>query len=496
MAKPWAQIPSLVSNPSHIPQSLSENPKSEVDAARDNHPSVPQQQQQHSALTTILMDDSLLKAILQPWNHLFVSEYGSERRKLDVEIAERELERKWLAERELERTWLAERELERTWLAERELERTSPAERELERTRSAKQEPERTWPSERKLERTWLAEREMERTWLAEREHAKENVEEERRDGTATDVDMAVKSSEETTTEVENKEAERKRRRKEKKLLKKESVLLAKEQQEVQGKERVEESYDELLLAVVGILDALKHEGNVAGWMRSGGLVHVIVGDQDTNSETPETEKTPVTTTMTIPMPIQNPQTTLTSFLPLTPRSKRDSSTISIQGPSKRRRLAHSQTDMELDGERTLGLDSDSEMVVLPTTPTMTTKRRSLSMSVPSSPSLNTSTPHSSSPPLFSAQVEQGLTGVPLSMAVQEAILSSTTLKSSGNNINSVPTPTPIPQTQSPLLWYETPCVLSHWTQRGRKALAELGIDIIHGVVPPNQNGNEDTGGG
>ncbi len=31
--------------------------------------------------------------------------------------------------------------------------------------------------------------------------------------------------------------------------------------------------YDETLLAVVGVLDRIKYEGNVAGWMRSGGLL-------------------------------------------------------------------------------------------------------------------------------------------------------------------------------------------------------------------------------
>ena len=50
-----------------------------------------------------------LKATLQHWNHLCVSEYG-----MDVELAERELERSWLlvAKRKLERrpTWKAERE--------------------------------------------------------------------------------------------------------------------------------------------------------------------------------------------------------------------------------------------------------------------------------------------------------------------------------------------------------------------------------------------------
>ena len=66
---------------------------------------------------------------------------------------------------------------------------------------------------------------------------------------------------------------------------------------EVQGKGVEEESFDELLLAVIGVLDALKHEGNVAGWMRSGGLVNIGGGDQETISEIPETEETPITTT-------------------------------------------------------------------------------------------------------------------------------------------------------------------------------------------------------
>jgi hypothetical protein len=277
------------------------------------------------------LDDLPLKAVLQPWNYLCVSEYESERRNLDVKIAERE----------------------------------------------------------------------RERTWLAEQDRVKEIAEEEEmaRDGTATDADMAaVKSSENPTTEVENNEAERERKRKEKKLFKKEKLLLAKEQQlEVQGNGvEEEESYDELLLAVIGILDALKHEGNVAGWMRGGGLVRVVGGDQET--------------------------------LPPNPR------------------------------------------------------RFSLSPSLFHLP--------------YKTLLDQETTGVPL--FTFDELASSTT--PTGNNMNSASTPTPtpvIPQSQyHPLLWYERPCVLSHWVQRGRKALAELGIDIIHGVVPKIQNGNGNTGGG
>ena len=399
------------------------------------------------------MDDSPLKAVLQPWNHLCVSEYGSARRKLDIQIAERELQRKWLAERE----------------------------------------------QGRELERIWEAEQALERTWIAEREGAKEMMADEE-EGTV--------------------EEERKRRRKEKKSMKRDEL---KEQQllELHGKEEIggveEESYDELLLAVIGILDALKHEGNVAGWMRSGGLVHVAGDHQETISETPETETSVSTAaSMTIPVPIPNPETILTT--PPTPRSKRDSSTTSIQGPSKRRRLAHDTEGLDPASKRILELDSDSEMVVVqPTTPTMATS----SMSVPSSPLLNPSPPHSSSSssssPLFSAQAEQASTGVPLSTTAETAAplsttaeaaatvssSSSSTIPTASGNINSVSTPTqtttpPFPQLESqnqtkqdgppPLLWYEIPCVLSHWVQRGRKALAELGIEVIHGVVPPNLN--------
>lgn len=350
------------------------------------------------------MDDSPLKAVLQPWNHLCVSEYGSERRKLDVEIAEREVER----------------------------------------------------------------------MWLAERERAKEVMEEET---TTTDGSAAMKSNEEI-----DKEAERKRKRKEKKMLKKKKLLLEKEQLEAQGKEEVgkveEERYDELLLAVIGILNELKHQGNVVGWMRSGGLVHV--GNRETMPESHAVQgnstmsiSTSEAMTMTISIPDPDLQTTLTPTSHPTLSTKRDGSTVSIQGPSKRRRLTcSSDTEMYPDpvstGERVLEVDLDSEM--LPTTTRMT--ERSLSP-------LHSSPPPHSLSPLPSAQTEQTLTGVPL-------LTTTTGIK------NSISTPTP---TQPQLhLWYESPSVLFHWAQHGRKALADLGIDIISGVVPPNQNGN--TGGG
>ena len=431
------------------PPDRPENPNPEVVTDRgDVHPSVPQQQQ-HSALTTVLMDDSPLKAILQPWNHLCVSEYGSERRRLDVQLVERELEGTWLAEWEKQGDLMGEREC------------------------------------------ALMDEREQECTWLDE---------------------QAMESSEESTEVKESKEAEPKRTKEEKGMGNLEKLILASEQQEIEEKRKrravkkmgkKKKGYDELLLAVIGILDALKHEGNVAGWMRSGGLVHVDGDHQKRISETPETETT--TTTSTI-------ATTLTtSTLPLTPRSKRDSPTTPIQGPSKRRRLTH---DTELEPSSAYGerLDPDSGMVVLPTT--LTTMTTSLSISVPSSPShpspprSSSSSSPSSSSPLLSAQVEQALTGVPLSTTVEEAAAaaasSSTTptptTTTIGNKISvstrrpaaTTTAPPPFPQlVETQPLWCEIPCVLSHWAERGRKALAELGIEVIHGVVSPDQSGNQ-----
>lgn len=44
----------------------------------------------HSARSTLLLDDSPLKAHLQPWNHLCIKEYVSEMRKTDVKVREAE----------------------------------------------------------------------------------------------------------------------------------------------------------------------------------------------------------------------------------------------------------------------------------------------------------------------------------------------------------------------------------------------------------------------
>jgi hypothetical protein len=101
LAKPWAELPTLRASylteeqpsssnrrsPSKSPSPhLTTKPVEDIDST-DPRP------QHHSALSSLLVDDSPLKAALQPWNHLCIREYVQEMRRQDLEVAEREAAR-------------------------------------------------------------------------------------------------------------------------------------------------------------------------------------------------------------------------------------------------------------------------------------------------------------------------------------------------------------------------------------------------------------------
>ena len=144
--------------------------------------------QKHSAKTTILVDDSPLKAKLQPYNHLCVREYAATTRGSDVAVRDAEV------------------------LAARASHQSPP---------------------------TPIREVENENT------------------------------DEDPTTAKKRKRKERKREKTEKKRAAKKSWK-AREQARMAGGGG---EYDEMLLAVVGILEEVKVQGNVSGWMRRGGLM-------------------------------------------------------------------------------------------------------------------------------------------------------------------------------------------------------------------------------
>ncbi|KAJ3534754.1 hypothetical protein NMY22_g6784 [Coprinellus aureogranulatus] len=131
----------------------------------------------HSARSTILLDDSPLKARLQPWNHVCIKEYVAEMRKSDVKVAD----------------------------ADRL--------RELQEQRGNQAE-------------------ELEEDLIRKRKGGKK----------ATKFADRVAQAEANATGEDGQPLE----------------------------------YDGTLLAVIGVLDAIKEESNVAGWMRSGGLLNVV----------------------------------------------------------------------------------------------------------------------------------------------------------------------------------------------------------------------------
>lgn len=125
----------------------------------------------HTARSTLLLDDSPLKAHLQPWNHLCIKEYVSELRKQDLKVKEAE-------------------------------------------------------------------------------------------------------SVPELQDQLNEDPSTSKRKRSEKQV-KKLAERIAKATADAIGDDGKPLEYDQTLLAIVGILDAVKNEDNVAGWMRTGGLVDV-----------------------------------------------------------------------------------------------------------------------------------------------------------------------------------------------------------------------------
>ncbi|OCB88877.1 hypothetical protein A7U60_g3972 [Sanghuangporus baumii] len=152
----------------------------------------------HSARTTVLLDDSPKKARLQPFNHVCVDEYSIEQRDADKALKKRQ--RRF---EEHEKKAMVTPSVEH--LGNTEHEKQSGLEEGLE-----------------------CVEEE-----LTEREKARKKRKEEKK-----------KKRQETIDAVEEKEA-----------------FLSETGQ-----------YDSALLAIIGILDAIKQESNVAGWIRAGGL--------------------------------------------------------------------------------------------------------------------------------------------------------------------------------------------------------------------------------
>ncbi|GJE94097.1 hypothetical protein PsYK624_102650 [Phanerochaete sordida] len=174
----------------------------------------------HSALSTLLLDDSPAKAARQPYNHVCLPEYDARARARDLAVFTREKEAQELAE------------------ARREL-----AEGEC----SGDVDPGAGGAVDAATGETDAAAAPAEAS------------------GEVDAADVADANAD------DDKDATRKRKRQEKKARKRQEKL-AKAAAAPEATQADDDEYDPTLLAVVGVLDAVKRERNVAAWVRAGGL--------------------------------------------------------------------------------------------------------------------------------------------------------------------------------------------------------------------------------
>ncbi|KAF9466649.1 hypothetical protein BDZ94DRAFT_1186690 [Collybia nuda] len=201
LAKPWAALPLPSSDPRTWPMSTSAD-------------------RFYSARTTILLDDSPLKAHLQPYNHLCIREYVAELRNADLAFRSSE---EALLRRNAE--GLEEQEFALTGSEVQSSASESPV-----TERFNQNDADKTSERHQGFDRGKLGSEDVNTGKRKRRRRPKHKKHAVGQRGTATDDQM--------TSPISYASAS---------------------------------TYDQTLLAVIGILHNIKRESNIAGWMRSGG---------------------------------------------------------------------------------------------------------------------------------------------------------------------------------------------------------------------------------
>ncbi|KZT65715.1 hypothetical protein DAEQUDRAFT_731142 [Daedalea quercina L-15889] len=241
LSKPWAALPALLTplppSPSHSPD-RSTPPPSSSPPGQSPSPARPAESvapQAHSALTTLLLDDSPKKAAMQPYNHFCIPEYTQERRNRDLESFRKEQE--WRLILEKRRMLQSEEQTAEDGAGEASTSASPPHDdHQLARQSDASED---------------------------DAEDSTRTSKKRKRNGdVGSSLSPASSVADDSALPPERKKENKKAKRR--RQLEELARSPAAEQPQVE--------YDETLLAVVGVLDAVRCQSNVAAWIRAGGL--------------------------------------------------------------------------------------------------------------------------------------------------------------------------------------------------------------------------------
>ncbi|KAM5541619.1 hypothetical protein V8D89_004809 [Ganoderma adspersum] len=367
LAKPWSLLSpkstdlnalssphnSIASTPRTSPEPSSPSRPSD-DSMR---PAVDISPQAHSALTTLLLDDSPRKAELQPFNHVCIGEYTGEKRVKDLENLQNEQD--WAAA-------VDARKRADTYIVEPEV---------VNAAATATVSP------------------------------------------TTTTAGSGSEQAAAADAGVAQGEPSKKRKRKEKKLQKRAALL----EEVANGGSQPEITYDETLLAVIGVLGEIKSQANVAAWIRAGGLW----GSRGSHASPSDVRKSEVVaTTATLSMSLK-------------------------------------RTSDALDGEAEDKAAAESDDNTLSVEESKAGKRKSKRARV------------RGPTPVLAANVEEGGDVVAVGNDEVTAVPAS-----------SLPVPETVaePELEEQKMWFEHADVSAYWAGRGRQMLEELDIPVEHGI--------------
>ncbi|KAI3609305.1 phosphoprotein phosphatase [Moniliophthora roreri] len=232
-----------------------------------------------------------------------------------------------------------------------------------------------------------------------------------------------------------------------------------------EGEEKNEPpTYDHTLLALIGILDALKNEDNISGWMRAGGLFSLLATATSTSTTN---EPVPLSSLYTSSTPELTPSTS--------PSNRQKKKRWRHHKPSHARSHSHKDV-LENTGPLTYSA-SIGDFNAVPVTANGEVEVPGLTLPLSGS--------RGGAIPVEGDKGGQGEDTEPEVEAVLNVDVDVGGTQPTVIDVDSTVMAEPEPELQIPQEqwnWYQHPLTRHYWAERGRRACLELGVGVEAGV--------------